>query len=161
MDILDEELIKFWDLLNRNNVSYIMVGGFAVNLQGFSRATEDSDLWLMDELRNRKSLRKAFRELGYGDYPSIETMPFLPGWTQFYIAKGLVLDIMTSMKGLENFTFEECLQRAKVAEFNGIKVPFLSIDDLIANKKAVARPKDQIDVIELEKIKRIQDERHE
>lgn len=57
--------------------------------------------------------------------------------------------------------FEECLQRAKVAEFNGIKVPFLSIDDLIANKKAVARPKDQIDVIELEKIKRIQEERNQ
>lgn len=157
MDILDEELIKFWNLLNRNNVSYIMVGGFAVNMQGFSRATEDSDLWLMDELGNRKNLRKAFRELGYGDFPSIETMPFLPGWTQFYIAKGLVLDIITSMRGLEQVTFEECLGRAKIADFNGIEVPFLNIDDLIANKKAVARPKDQIDVIELEKIKKIQE----
>lgn len=158
MDILDEELLKFWEFLNKNNVSYIMVGGFAVNLQGYSRATEDSDLWLMDELGNRKSLRKAFAELGYGDYPSLETMPFLPGWTQFYIAKGLVLDIMTSMKGLEEFGFEECFSRAKIADFNGVRVPFLNIDDLITNKKAVARPKDQLDVIELERIKKIQEE---
>ena len=55
MGILDAELIKFWEFLNRNNVSYIMVGGFAVNLQGFPRATEDSDLWLMDELGNREN----------------------------------------------------------------------------------------------------------
>lgn len=61
-------------------------------------------------------------------------------------------------EGLEHFTFEECLQGAKIAEFNGIEVLFLSIDDLITNKKAVARSKDQIDVIELEKIKRIQEE---
>lgn len=157
MDFLDEEMIKFWNFLNRSKVSYIMVGGFAVNLQGFSRATKDADLWLMDDFGNRKSLRKAFADMGYGDYPSLETMPFVPGWTQFYIAKGLILDIMTSMKGLENFTFDECLKRAKIADFDGVKVPFLSIDDLIANKKAVDRPKDQIDVIELEKIKKVQE----
>lgn len=158
MDILDEELIKFWEFLNHNNVSYIMVGGFAVNLQGYTRATEDSDLWLMDSLGNRKNLRKAFRDMGYGDYASLETMPFVPGWTQFYIAKGLVLDIMTSMKGLENISFDECLSRARIADFNGVHVPFLSIDDLIANKKAVARPKDQIDVIELERIKKLMED---
>lgn len=158
MDIFDEELLKFWEILNKHHVSYIMVGGFAVNMQGFSRATEDSDLWLEDEKNNRKNLRKAFEELGYGDYPSLETMPFVPGWTQFYIASGLVLDIMTSMKGLEDLSFQECLSLAKVADLNGIKVPFLHINHLIANKKAVARPKDQIDVIELERIKKILEE---
>jgi hypothetical protein len=32
-------------------------------------------------------------------------------------------------------------------------VPFLHLNNLLANKKAVGRPKDQLDVIELEKIK--------
>lgn len=153
MDIFDEELLKFWEILNKHLVQYIMVGGFAVNMQGFSRATDDSDLWLKDELENRKNFRNAFQELGYGDYPSFETMEFVPGWTQFYIARGLVLDIMTSMKGLEDLSFDECYQEAKIADLNGIKVPFLHINHLIANKKAVNRPKDQIDVIELERIK--------
>lgn len=158
MDVMDEELLKFWSILNKHDVKYIMVGGFAVNMQGFSRATSDADLWLQDHAENRKNLRKAFEELGYGDYPSLETLAFIPGWTQFYIAGGLVLDIMTEMKGLENQSFDECLQKARVADFNGIKVPFLHINDLIANKKAVFRPKDQIDLLELEKIKKIQDE---
>jgi hypothetical protein len=54
--------------------------------------------------------------------------------------------------------FDECLGMAAIADIDDIKVPFLHINQLIANKKAVNRPKDQIDVIELEKILRIQDE---
>jgi hypothetical protein len=34
-----------------------------------------------------------------------------------------------------------------------VLVPFLHINQLLANKKAGSRPKDQIDIIELEKIK--------
>ena len=153
MDVFDKDLLKFWQVLNANQVFYIMVGGFAVNIQGFSRATDDSDLWLKDTPENRRNFRKAFAKLGYGDYPSIETMQFVPGWTQFYIARGLVLDIMTSMKGLENLSFDECYEMAKKADLDGIVVPFLHINHLIANKKAVNRPKDQIDVIELTRIK--------
>lgn len=36
-----------------------------------------------------------------------------------------------------------------------VSVPFLHINHLLANKKAVNRPKDQVDVIELERIKEI------
>lgn len=60
MDIFDEDLLEFWEILNKNNVRYIMIGGFAVNMQGFMRATGDVDLWLQDELQNRRNLRRAF-----------------------------------------------------------------------------------------------------
>jgi predicted nucleotidyltransferase len=155
MDVMDEQLLTFWKVLNENRVAYIMVGGFAVNMQGYSRATSDADLWLKDELINRQNLRNAFIEMGYGDFPVLETMEFIPGWTEFYIAGGLTLDIMTSMKGLEDQSFDDCFQKANIADLNGIKVPFLHINDLISNKKAVFRPKDQIDLIELEKIRKI------
>jgi hypothetical protein len=158
MDIMDEGLIEFWRVLNKNEVAYIMVGGFAVNMNGFIRATKDSDLWLKDTLPNRKNFRTAYEELGYGDFPAFETMEFVPGWTQFYIANGIILDIMTDMKGLENKSFDECFRAAIVADLNGVAVPFLHINDLLINKKAVGRPKDQLDVLELEKIKSYLDE---
>jgi predicted nucleotidyltransferase len=158
MDVLDEELLHFWRILNRNEVKYIMVGGFAVNMQGFSRATSDADLWLKDEVLNRKNLRKAFVEMGHGDIESLETMEFIPGWTQFNIGGGITLDILTFMKGLEDQSFDDCLEKANVADFEGVKVPFLHINDLISNKKAVFRPKDQLDLIELEKIRKIRQE---
>lgn len=153
MDIFDLELLRFWKILNNNEVAYIMVGGFAVNLHGFSRATEDCDIWLKDTIENRKHLRKAFIELGYGDFPVLETMSFVAGWTQFFVSGSLTLDMITTMKGLEELTFEECFNVSKKANLEGIVVPFLHINHLLANKKAVNRPKDQIDVLELERIK--------
>ena len=65
---------------------------------------------------------------------------------------------MTSMKGLEDLSFDECYQQALIADLNGIKVPFLHISHLIANKEAVNHPKDQLDVIYLRKILKIIDE---
>ena len=46
---------------------------------------------------------------------------------------------------------------ASIADLEGIKVPFLHINHLIENKKIVNRIKDQIDVIELEKIRKIRE----
>ncbi len=157
MDILDEELLGLWKCLNQCNVKYIMVGGFATTLHGFNRTTEDVDIWLEDTLINRQRMRAAFNCIGYGDVAAIETMQFLPGWTSFHLSNGLELDIMTNMKGLEDLTFTACLELASLAEIEGIQIPFLHINQLIANKKAVNRPKDQIDVVELEKIKKIRE----
>ena len=62
------------------------------------------------------------------------------------------------MKGLEQYTFDECLSIAQIAQIEGVDIPFLHINQLIANKRVVNRPKDQLDVIELEKIKKLKKE---
>jgi hypothetical protein len=157
MDVQDEELLSFWRALNKHNVQYIMVGGLAIRLHGYNRTTDDLDVWIEDTLINRKNFRTAFIELGYGDFESIETMEFVPGWTTFYAA-GVELDIMTNMKGLEDENFETCYAKSKKAIIDDVTVPFLHINHLIANKKAVNRPKDQLDVIYLEKIKKLLEE---
>lgn len=158
MDIFDEEILKFWGALQNNHVRYIMVGGYATNLHGFQRYTGHIDIWLEDTLANRRSLRAAFIECGMGDYFMLDTIQFVPGWTDFQLMNGLRLDILINMKGLEGYSFDECLQMAAIADIDDIKVPFLHINQLIDNKKAVNRPKDQIDVIELEIIRKIQNE---
>lgn len=157
MDVFDDELLRFWKILNANNVRYIMFGGLAARFHGYNRSTKDLDMLLYDDLHNRKNLRKAFVELKYGDFASIETMKFIPGWTSFYAA-GIELDIMTEMKGLEEISFDKCYKIDVRADLNGIMVPFLHINHLIQNKKAVNHPKDQLDVIYLEKIKQILEE---
>jgi hypothetical protein len=158
MDIFDEEILKFWAALQSNDVRYIMVGGYATNLHGFPRFTGNMDIWLEDTVENRKKLRKTFSDFGMGDYPMLETMQFVPGWTDIHLTNGLRLDIIVDMKCLEGYSFDESLNMASLADIDGIKVPFLHINQLIANKKAVNRPKDQIDVKELERIKKQLDE---
>ena len=160
MDIFDEEIVKFWSALVSNKVQFILVGGYATNMNGYQRFTGDMDIWINNSPENKKLLRKAFAEYGLGDYEMIERMQFIPGWTYFYLNNGLKLDVMEAMKGLEDFTFDECLQVAMIADIDGIEIPVLHINHLIANKKAVNRPKDQIDVIYLEKIKALLDEKN-
>ena len=155
MDILDEDILSLWRSLNNNNVRYIMIGGFATNLHGYNRATNDIDLWIDDTLQNRKNLRKALKEQGSGDYDVIESMQFVPGWTDFQLNFGFKLDVMTSVKGLENIGFEECYNFAVIAEIEKIQVKFLHFNHLIICKKAMGRSKDLLDIEELEKIKKL------
>ena len=93
-----------------------------------------------------------------GDFYMMERLQFVPGWTAFNLNNGMRLDIMVDMKELENFSFSECYQLASMADIEGVKVPFLHINHLLANKKAVNQPKDQLDVIYLEKIKKLLEE---
>jgi hypothetical protein len=100
-------------------------------------------------------LRKSLQEQGSGDYDVIETMQFIPGWTDFQLNFGFKLDVMTSVKGLEHIGFEECYHYAVIAEIEKIEVKFLHFNHLIICKKATGRPKDLLDVQELEKIRNL------
>jgi hypothetical protein len=153
VDIFDEYILNLWKALQYFNVKYILVGGYAMNFHGFARFTGDMDIWIDDTLENRQALRRAFAQCDMGDYPMIETMQFVPGWTGFYLNNNFSVDIMVGMKGLEGYSFSECLEIASVADFEGVAVPFLHINQLIENKKTVNRLKDQIDVQALELIK--------
>ena len=157
MDIFDKQILKFWAAMQNAKVKYIMVGGYATNLHGYQRFTGDMDIWIEDTVENRKRLREAFIQCGMGDFDMLERMQFVPGWTEFYLINGLRLDILVNMKGLEEYSFDECLEIASIADIDNIQIPFLHINQLIANKKAVNRPKDKQDVIELERIIKLQD----
>jgi len=158
MDIFDEELLAYWRCLNNAGVKYIMVGGVATNFNGYQRATDDIDVWIEDTVENRDHYRQAFEDYSGENYPQLLTIQIIPGWTYFHLNNGYRLDLMVNMKGLEGFSFDECLQLASRATIDDVIVPFLHINQLIINKKAVNRPKDQIDVIYLERIKKLTDD---
>ncbi len=44
-----------------------MVGGFVVNMHGYSRATNDVDIWINDTKSNRLNLGKAMSVFGYDE----------------------------------------------------------------------------------------------
>jgi hypothetical protein len=155
MDLFNEELISFWSFLNKNEVKYIMIGGVATNLHGYQRTTDDIDVWIDDTKENRYKFRTAMKEYSRVDYFMLETLEIIPGWTNFSLNNGMRLDLMVFVKGLEHLSFSECLQMAAIADLGPVKVPFLHINHLIDSKKAANRPKDQTDVVYLEKIKEL------
>ncbi|MFV8465121.1 DUF6036 family nucleotidyltransferase [Flavobacterium sp. LB1P62] len=152
-----QEILDIWEKLAENNVRYLTIGGLAVNIYGYTRNTGDIDILIDDTIENRKNLRLAFAAIGIGDFPSLETMQFVAGFTDFTISYGLRLDVMTSIKGLENENFDRLLQNSTIVILKEIPVYFLDYDNLIKAKKATNRPKDILDIEELEKLNKKND----
>jgi hypothetical protein len=152
-----QEILDIWKKLNEYNVRYLTIGGLAVNIYGYTRNTGDIDLLIEDTIENRKNLRLAFAAIGIGDFESLETMQFVVGFTDFTISYGLRLDVMTSIKGLENEKFDNLLQNSTIVFLKEIPVYFLDYDNLIKAKKATNRPKDILDIEELEKLNKKKD----
>jgi predicted nucleotidyltransferase len=149
---MNSQIIEIWKYFSINKVKYLTIGGFAVNIYGYGRNTGDIDIFIEDTIENRENLRVALKQLGIGDFQNINTMQFIPGWTDITLNFNLRLDIMTSVKGLENNTFDQLLEKAYVAEISNIPVYFLDYENLIIAKKAANRPKDILDIEELEKL---------
>lgn len=149
---MNSQIIEIWKYLFLNKVKYLTIGGFAVSIYGYGRNTGVIDLFIEDSIENRENLRDALKKAGIGDFENIKTMQFIPGWTDITLNFNLRLDIMTSVKGLENSTFEQLLDKAYITKINDIPVYFLDYENLIKTKKATNRPKDILDIEELEKI---------
>lgn len=149
---MNEQIIAIWDSFFQNKVKYITIGGFAVNIYGYNRNTGDIDIYLEDTIENRINLRNALKSINLGDFESIETMQFIPGWTEFALNYGLRLDIMTAVKGLEDKSFNSLLDKATIVTIGETPVFFIDYDNLIIAKKASNRPKDILDIEELDKL---------
>lgn len=135
MDIFNEELINYWKSLNHFGVKYIMVGGVATNFNGYQRTTDDIDVRIKDTKENRRKYRAAFKEYSGIDYSMMERMQIVPGWTSFNLNNDYKVDLLINMKGLEMYSFDECHDLASLADIDGLLIPFLHINHLIANKK--------------------------
>ena len=61
------------------------------------------------------------------------------------------IEILTVLSGVE---FDECTKAAHTVELEGIRVPMISFDHLLTNKRASGRHKDLEDVAHLERLQR-------
>jgi len=149
---MTDQINNIFSIFFKCKVKYIVIGGFAVNLYGYTRNTGDLDIYIDDSIQNRKNLREAFIEIGIGDFEAFETMQFVAGWTEFNLDYGMRLDLMTNIKGLEDKPFDELLNVATIVFLNEIPVYFIDFKNLIISKKAANRLKDILDIEELNKL---------
>lgn len=137
--------------LNKSGVDYVLVGGWAVNMHGYVRATIDLDIWIMAD---RENAGKVYAALGAFGAPMGEVKPedFATDGTIFQIGVAPCrIDIINRVDGL---TYADAAPRAVLREIDGVPVRVLSLDDLIANKRASGRTKDLADAEVLEGLKK-------
>jgi predicted nucleotidyltransferase len=148
MDQLNQDFLEFIKLLEEEQVEYLVVGGYAVGIHGFPRYTGDIDFFVAVSDRNAAKLLRVFDAFGFGNI-GLCSGDFLE--PDFVVEIGREPRKIQVLTGIDGVAFDDCFARRVDVAVGGLTVKFIGKDDLIRNKTASARPKDRIDVEELEK----------
>jgi len=141
--LLTDDFREFLRLLNANRVDYLLVGGYAVGLHGYPRATVDLDLWIRPVQDNAERVLAALQAFGF-DAPALKPELFTdPRSLVRFGVPPFRIEIMTSIDGVE---YDACRGRAETMVIDQVSVPVISLDDLKANKRAAGRHKDLADL---------------
>jgi hypothetical protein len=62
--MLNQDFKEFIQLLNENQVKYLVIGGYAVAIHGHPRYTKDIDIWIEISQENAQKLVTALSQLG-------------------------------------------------------------------------------------------------
>ncbi len=149
----NDKIESFIRLANNFKVKMILVGGGAVNFHGYQRHSADVDFWIETTEENFVKLIKVFNEMGY----EIQKFPKkvedkLQNISVKFSPLDLDLELITNF--LVNKTFEKAYNECKKVTLKDKNIEWrvLSYDDLITSKIKANRPKDLLDVQQLQKI---------
>lgn len=142
----------FKDLLAefaRSKVSYAVLGGYAVGYHAKPRATKDLDVLVSGLGDNLERAAAALAAFGAPNAVVQSVRTLAPTEIAFLGTPPVRVDILRSADGIET---EEVIARAEIASIDGLEIPFITLVDLIANKRAAGRPQDLADVAVLERV---------
>ena len=125
----------------------MVVGGYALAFHGYVRATGDIDLWIRISEENAEKGWNALRKLGAPLSDLSKEDLKTPGMVYQMGLPPNRIDIINEIEGVE---FEIAWQERNSIEFEGLTIPLLGKNELLANKRAMNRPKDKGDIFWLE-----------
>ncbi|QOI96916.1 MAG: hypothetical protein HRU69_05140 [Flammeovirgaceae bacterium] len=141
---LSKDFKEFIELLNKNNVRYIVVGAYAVGLHGYVRFTGDLDIWVEPTPENAINLMSCIAEFGFGPFKDLSVEDFTKENTVVQFGyPPLRIDVMTSVSGIH---FSECYEKRQLTVVDGTILPYLDLESLKKNKAATNRKKDLDDL---------------
>lgn len=137
------------DALNRSRAKYLVIGGVACILHGHARATEDLDILIERTEANAERVLAGLARVGYG---------FARGWPAAEILQRPIT-VIGDDPAVDIFTvafrvkYEQAAPRATAVDVEGVRIPLIALDDLIASKRT-GRLQDAADIEVLEEIRR-------
>jgi hypothetical protein len=140
---LPDDFKEFLKLLGSNGIEYLPIGGYAVNVYGYVRTTNDLDVWANANPENAARIDRALREFGF----TTEALTL-----DLFLARNNVIrmglppvriEILTSVSGVE---FDVCYAEKEMIQIEEMAVPVISLVRLRQNKAASARAKDIADL---------------
>jgi hypothetical protein len=147
---LENEFQEFLKSLNTNKVKYLLIGGYAVILNGYVRNTNDLDICISGDAENAKQMVSALLEFGF-DVPTLNTDLFTK--PKSVVRMGfppIKIEIINYLEGLD---FDVAYENRRNIQLGDLAINLINIDDLITNKRTVGRFQDLADVEKLEKLR--------
>jgi len=135
----------FTDLLklfNDNNVRYLVIGGYALIQYAEPRFTKDLDLWISTDTTNATATYKALKSFGAPLVGLTEADFTEEGYFYQMGVAPIRVDILMGIPGGD---FEKAWKNRNEVDFDGLIVPFICKQDLIATKRASGRQSDLMD----------------
>ncbi len=148
------------EILDRHHVEYVLIGGYAANLHGATRPTQDMDVTPQTTDENLRQLAAALRELGAGI--RVDELPEgLPFDTSAEALRGMKMLNLRSPHGDLDLTFEpagfphgydDLITRAEPHTVGSVTIQVAAIEDVILSKETAARAKDLVALPELHQL---------
>lgn len=145
---LSQDFREFIELLNKNRVRYLVIGGYAVTLHGFPRYTKDLDVWVEATPENATRVLDVLRSFGFGSLDLQERDFTKPDRIIQLGYPPNRIDLLTTPSGVD---FKTCYAVRKQIQLSGVKVNFIDLENLKRNKQAAGRTQDRLDLENLEK----------
>jgi len=148
---VEKDYRDFLKLLGAKKAKYLIVGGYAYSYHAEPRYTKDIDILVEATEANGAKVVAAIAEF-WGMKPEVEPADFLRRDTIIQLGfEPVRIDIITSCAGIK---FQSAWKNRIKAKYGDIDVFFISLEDLIKNKRAVGRDRDLLDAKYLERIKK-------
>jgi hypothetical protein len=144
-------------------IDFVVIGGVAVTVQGYSRYTNDLDITYATDSENLERLGGVLLSLHARLRGVADDVPFIPHARTLRRVQLLTLD--TDEGGLDLLVdpsgaapYAELRARADRIDLDGREIRVAALDDLIAMKRAAGRLLDLADVEALETARRLRAE---
>jgi predicted nucleotidyltransferase len=146
--MLNNDYKEMLSALCEEKVKFILVGAYALAIQGYPRATMDIDFWVATTKENAAAIMRALERFG-APLDNITITDFQAENIIFQVGvEPRRIDIITSIDGVN---FEDAFEHSILVDIDGIQVHVISKEDIIINKRASGRTKDLADVEMLER----------
>ena len=141
-------------LLIRYQVKFLLIGGYAVNLYGYTRVTGDIDIWLEPTDANQDHFVSMLKEIKFSQESIyyVSCLDFTIANTFHMGQRPLQVDFLTKVSGVN---FQDAYLRKTEFQLEDISLPVISFEDLILSKFNTDRLKDKLDIEELQKVARL------
>jgi len=137
---------EFFELLNKNKVEYLVVGGYAFAIHAEPRFTKDMDIFIRSTAENASRIIQTLKDFGFGNL-DVTKDDFLED--NQVIQLGYApnrIDLLTSISGVE---FDDAWKNKVTGTYGKTAVHFIGKEDLRKNKKATGRKSDLNDLDKL------------